>query len=101
MAPIYDSGNSMFYNIPFEQLDLIHIDDIETHSFIKKEIRLLSYVKNRKMIDIDNTEMDFSIYKKDLFERHIRIPKLEELYNKKRMKLKSFQEGKNIWMKDY
>lgn len=34
MAPIYDSGNSMFYNISYDNLDKIHLDDIITHSFI-------------------------------------------------------------------
>lgn len=97
MAPIYDSGNSMFYNIPYEQLDKIHLDLIETHSFIKKEIKLLSYVKDRKIVDIDLAEMDFSIYEKDLLERHIRIPKIKELYERKRMKLRAFQNGKDIW----
>ena len=93
MAPIYDSGNSMFYNIPYEQLDHIHLDDIETHSFIKKEIKLLGYVKDRNLLDIEKAEMDFSIYKKDVYERHIRIPKLEELYERKRAKLRAFQKG--------
>lgn len=97
MAPIFDSGNSMFYNIPYEQLNQIHLDNIETHSFVKKEIKLLSYVKDRSLVDIEKAEMDFSLYKKDLLERHIRIPKLEELYEKKRMKLKAFQNGRNIW----
>lgn len=97
MAPIYDSGNSMFYNIPYEQLDKVHPDEINTHSFIQKEIKLLSYVKDRNMVDINKAEMDFSIYKKDLLERHIRIPKLQELYERKRMKLKAFQNGKDIW----
>ncbi|MGN0413035.1 MAG: hypothetical protein ACI4FV_08355 [Lachnospiraceae bacterium] len=101
MAPIYDSGNSMFYNIPYEQLDYIRIDEIETHSFIKKEVKLLSYVKNRKVVDIDKCEMDFSIYKKDILERHIRIPKLQELYERKVMRLKSFQSGKDIWKTAY
>ncbi len=97
MAPIYDSGNSMFYNIPYEKLNQIHIDDIETHSFVKKEIKLLSYVQDRSLVNIEKAEMDFSLYEKDLLERHIRIPKLEELYEKKRMKLKAFQSGKDIW----
>jgi len=97
MAPIYDSGNSMFYNIPFEQLDRIHFDEIETHSFIKREIKMLSYVKDRNMVDIDKAEMDFEIYKKDLTERHIRIAKLRELYERKRMRLSAFQKGKDIW----
>ena len=99
MAPIYDSGNSMFYNIPFEQLSHVHLDEIETHSFIKKEIKLLSYVRNRNAVDLDKVEIDFSIYKNDIVERHIRIPLLEELYEKKIMKLKAFQDGKDIWKK--
>lgn len=97
MAPIYDSGNSMFYNIPYEKMDSIHLDEIVTHSFIKKEIRLLNYVKDRKAVDIDKAEMNFDIYRKDLLERHIRITKLEELYEKKRMNLKLFQKGLDIW----
>lgn len=97
MAPIYDTGNSMFYNIPYEQLNQIRIDEIETHSFIKKEIKLLSYVKDRKIVDIDKAEMDFDLYKKDLIERHIRIPKLKELYERKRMKLRAFQNGRDVW----
>ena len=101
MAPIYDSGNSMFYNISYDNLDKIHLDDIVTHSFIRKEIKLLSYVRDRKAVDIEKAEMDFAIYEKDLTERHIRIPKLEALYEKKRMKLKSFQEGKDLWKTFY
>ena len=97
MAPIYDSGNSMFYNIPYEKMDTVHLDEINTHSFIQKEVKLLSYVKDRKAVDIDKAEMDFSIYEKDVLERHIRIPKLRELYEQKRMRLHAFQEGKDIW----
>lgn len=36
-APIYDSGNSMFYNIPYEKLQQVRVDDIKTHSFIERE----------------------------------------------------------------
>lgn len=96
-APIYDSGNSMFYNIPYEQMGRIHVDEIITHSFIKKEINLLSYVKNRSAIRLDLADMDFSIYEQDTAERHIRIPILKELYEKKIMALQAFQEGNDIW----
>jgi hypothetical protein len=99
-APIYDSGNSMFYNIPYEQIDKVHLDDIKTHSFLEKEVRLLSYVQNRKAVDLDKVEMNFGIYEKDLSEHQIRIPKLQELYNKKVAKLRAFQEGKDIWKTD-
>jgi hypothetical protein len=78
----------------------MHLDDIKTHSFLEKEVRLLSYVQNRKAIDLDKVEMDFGIYEKDLSERQIRIPKLQELYNKKVAKLRAFQSGKDIWKTD-
>ena len=96
-APIYDSGNSMFYNIPYEKLSQVRLDDIRTHSYIEKEIKLLQYVRNRSLVDIDKAEMDFSIYEKDVLERHIRIPKLKELYERKLEKLRAFQKGKDIW----
>lgn len=68
-APIFDSGNSMFYNVPYEKLSKIKLDEIKTHSFIEKE----------------------------LIERQIRTPKLKELYQRKRESLREFQKGKNIW----
>lgn len=96
-APIYDSGNSMFYNVPYDAMDYIKFDEIRTHSFIEKEIRLLQYVRDRHCVDIDKAEMDFSIYEADLTERHIRIPKLKALYERKMLSLKRFQSGKDIW----
>ena len=96
-APIYDSGNSMFYNIPYEKLSQVNIDEIKTHSFIEKESKLLQYVTNRSRVDVSKAEMDFSIYEKDLVERHIRISKLKELYERKRERLSAFQSGKDIW----
>ena len=96
-APIYDSGNSMFYNIPFEQLDSVRIKDIKTHSFIEREVKLLSYVQDRNLVDIERAEMDFEIYEMDLIERRIRIPKLKELYKNKLDNLHLFQNGKDLW----
>lgn len=96
-APIYDSGNSMFYNIPFEMLSYVKIDDIKTHSFIERESKLLQYVRNRSLVDLNKAEMDFSIYEKDVLERQIRIPKLKELYKKKCENLHAFQMGKDLW----
>ncbi len=100
-APIYDSGNSMFYNVPYEQLDKLHLDEIKTHSFIEKEIRLLTYVKDRSAVDLDKVNMDFSIYEKDMYERKIRAPKLTELFEKKLLRLDAFQHGKDIWKRAY
>lgn len=96
-APIYDSGNSMFYNIPYESLSQMRLDDIKTHSFVGRERKLLQYVQNRSLVDIDKSDMDFSIYEMEVVERRIRIPKLKELYEKKRESLRAFQAGKDIW----
>ena len=40
-APIYNSGNSLFYNVPYENYKQVRLDDIKTHSFIEKEVKLL------------------------------------------------------------
>ena len=96
-APIYDSGNSMFYNVPYENLAKIKFSEIKTHSFIEKECKLLQYVKNRSLVDIDKAKMDFSIYENDIVERQIRIPILRDLYERKRDSLCAFQNGKDIW----
>ena len=52
----------------------------------------------RALVDVDKAEMDFSIYEKDVVERHIRIPMLKKLYERKLENLRPFQNGKNIWM---
>lgn len=96
-APIYDSGNSMFYNITYDRLKLVKLDDIKTYSFVEREVRLLQYVQNRSIVNLDKAEMDFSIYEKDVVEQHIRIPRIKELYEKKLEALRSFQNGKDIW----
>ncbi len=98
-APIYDSGNSMFYNIPYEKLSYIKMDEIKTHSFVERESRLLQYVRDRSLVDLDKAEMDFSIYELDVVERQIRIPLLKKLYNRKKENLRSFQKGKDLWKK--
>ena len=98
-APIYDSGNSMFYNTPYEKLSYIKLDEIRTHSFVERENRLLQYVRDRLLVDIDKAEMDFSIYEMDVVERQIRIPLLKKLYYRKIENLKSFQRGKDLWKK--
>lgn len=96
-APIYDSGNSMFYNVPYEKLSQIRFDEINTHSFVEKEVRLLQYVKDRSLVDVEKAQMGFDIYEKDVAERHIRIPKLRDLYERKREYLRAFQHGRGLW----
>ena len=86
----------MFYNIPYEKLLQVKFADIKTHSFLEREARLLQYVRNRFRVDVDKAEMDFAIYEKDIMERHIRIPRLKELYERKLEQLRAFQKGKEV-----
>ena len=96
-APIFDSGNSMFYSLSQNELERVHIDEIRTHSFVEKEKRLLRYIKNRSCVDPDRAQLSFDVYRQDVSERHGRIPLLEELYHKKLERLLAFQRGKDIW----
>ena len=96
-APLYDTGNSMFYNMNYDSLKTLDITNIKTNCFIDKEIKLLKYVCNRNIIDLNKLNISFEIYKKDIAEYQIRIPELERLFEKKIDLLKKFQSGKNIW----
>lgn len=49
MAPIFDTGNSMFNSINIPK----HLNKIEVNSFVKTEDKLLSYVTNPKLIKLD------------------------------------------------
>ena len=100
-APIFDSGNSMFYNTPSASLPTARISQIKTHSFISREVRLLQYVSDRSLIDLENAgKADFSVYEMDIPERHSRIPRLKELYQLKLTALSAFQDGKDIWKEE-
>ena len=66
-----------------------------------EETMQLQYVHNRALVNVDKAEMDFSIYEKDVVERHIRIPMLKKLYERKLENLRAFQNGKNIWTSQF
>ena len=96
-APIFDSGNSMFYNVPYEGLKKVRITELKTHSFIEREIKLLQYVMDRSLVDLEKIEIDFSIYEQDIYEQRVRIPVIKELFQRKMELLDLFQNGRDIW----
>ena len=67
MAPIFDSGNSMFWNNP--TLPAHHdLTNIPVNSILKKESAMLSYVKNPEQIDMEKVptqEEFYQIYSQD------------------------------------
>lgn len=97
-APIYDSGNSMFFNLSYDELKVVDLDSIKTRGFLSiNEKNNLKYVKDRNCIDLTKINADFSIYEKDIKEQQMRYPLIKELFNKKLNTLKRFQKGLDIW----
>ncbi len=99
-APIYDSGNSMFFRESLGDLRK-PMGTIKTHSFVEKEKDLLKYVSNRNAIDLNKIKPNFDIYYQDTEERHGRIPLLKERFEKKMDILKQFQKGKDVWKEQH
>ncbi len=67
MAPIFDSGNSMFWQNP-RMPDYDDLTKIEVNSFRKTEKQLLSYIQNRAQLDISKLPTEdelLSIYTMD------------------------------------
>ncbi len=80
-APIFDSGNSMFYR----ERRLPDLDHIEINSFARTEKRQLKYVKNKDLVDLSRMpaldEIE-EIYMQDA-EASIYLPMIKEGYQKK------------------
>ena len=79
MAPIYDCGNSMFYNQMYIKCKPKMIDKIETCSFRKKELSLLELVTDFNLFNTSKIPSDdeiFKIYSKD---QNIDDEKIDEL----------------------
>ena len=97
LAPIYDTGNSMFFREQTISLKHINPYKIEVTSFAKYEVKMLKLVKNRMALDLNKTDLDFSIYKKIGKLDDKRVKELERLFNVKKNILKRFQEGEDPW----
>lgn len=103
MAPIFDTGNSLFYNreiIPAGS-DLL---DIKVTSFSEKEVIMLRYVHERNLIDLNKLK-GFSEEAEKLLTTYTDMPKerakkIAGTIDQKIEYLRMFQEGKNIWKKE-
>lgn len=96
-APIYDSGNSMFFRSQTVGRNLL---TLETHSFVKKEVNLLKYVKNTGLVNLNKLPSDDflrRLYLQDISERHYRIEDKIRAYNTKIHYLDQLQHGVEIW----
>lgn len=102
MAPIFDTGNSLFYDqdvIPHGE----NLLDIKVNSFCKRETDMLRYVKN---ISLDLELLaDFPDEAESLLQQNTEMPKKrsEEIAQTIREKieyLSMFQNGKKIWKRE-
>ena len=75
----------------------MRIDKVTTCSFVERESRLLQYVQDRSVVDVDKADLSFDVFYQDTTERHGRIPMLQDLYHKKMESLRAFQSGKDVW----
>lgn len=67
MAPIFDSGNSMFWDHPMLPAHS-NLTNISVNSILKKESAMMSYVKNFRQLDLlklPNREELFQVYSQD------------------------------------
>lgn len=97
-SPIYDTGNSMFFRCM--DIPTGNLLKIETHSFLKSEVKMLQYVKYRNILDLSKLPSDaefISIYMRDIPSRHFRIEQMLKAWHSKINYLRRFQNGENIW----
>lgn len=103
-APIFDSGNSMFYNTSYIKTgyDLL---DIEITSFKKREVELLQYVSNPILVNISklpSIDEVYQLFMKDSSANdEATLDKLTKAYQRKVEFLQEFQSGVKIFSYDY
>lgn len=101
-APIFDSGNSMFYKSQYIPIDKALLK-LDVTSFLSKEVQLLRYVTNRGLIDISklpSTDYVYSLLSKDIYKDEV-SDRLVKAYLKKIKFLSDFQNGADIWSYSY
>lgn len=103
MAPIYDTGNSLFYNKEFIPSGT-QLLDIGVTSFCKREVDMLHFVSNRQMFDMCKLD-GFSAEVKEMLKAHTemleeRANKIAQTVEQKIEYLRIFQKGKKIWKKE-
>jgi hypothetical protein len=102
-APLFDSGNSMFYKASYIPVDKSLLK-LEVTSFLTKEVKLLSYVTDRSLVDVKLLPSDNELYNllcKDKNVKDETNQRLVKAYNKKIQYFLDFQNGANIWEYKY
>ncbi len=98
MAPIYDSGKCLFVDsaVPISEKGLL---TIETQSFASNELKLLSYITDRSLVDAEklpDPEYIRSLYAKDSQADQNRTDRIAAGYAKKVELFRAFQNGEDL-----
>ena len=94
MAPIYDNGNSMFWDQISVKYNPKALDKLETCSFNKREIKLLGYVTDFHLFDttkLPSEDEIYDIYKKDASITEDRIREMIKCMHYKAERIKKNQ----------
>ena len=89
MAPIFDSGNSMFWDKPKMPL-YSDLDDIEVNSFRPTEMKMLKLVTNKSLLDLNKLPTEDEL--RAIYEMDTLIPYVDSIllgYRKKIAMLES------------
>lgn len=102
-APIFDSGNSMFYK--FDRVPKgTGLLELGVSSFRSREVRMLEFVKDRSLVDVNRLPDDsflVDLLKMDTCLEPDFISEIAHAYRKKIKYLQDFQNGANIWSYKY
>ena len=94
-APLFDTGNSMFYNCRYNESTVLNIP---ITSFYKNEIKFLEMVEDRSVLNIDKlpqlSDLD-EIYNDDLYAV-IYLQNMKDGYEKKIELIDAYQKGYSL-----
>ena len=99
MAPIYDSGKSMLVGRDIVPVTDKYVLSQDAQGFKEKELELLKYVQNKKLIDIGllpSQEYIREMYHKDSLVSEDRISFVLEMYKRKIDMYERFASGENL-----
>lgn len=100
MAPIFDTGNALFYNeeiIPMKN----NLLDIKVTSFSNKEVNMFRYITEKNLIDLKKLD-GFAMEAEELLKRYTKMPPkrardITQSIQQKIEFLNLFQQGRKIW----
>ena len=100
LAPVFDSGNSMFYDLDMSH-GTLELNNITVNSFADNEVGLIKLVKDPSILDLDklltNDELSQVLASSNRTPGEIRV--LLKIYERKKEMLFKLKRGDTNWMK--